>query len=298
MKYDLIIIGAGPAGLSAAIYAGRYKLKTLVLDPMPGGIPNSVPEIQNWPGNTKIEGMTLGQNLVEHAKAYGVEIKQESANNITKLKSGFKINEYETKSVLLATGTKAREIGMKDENKFNARGVHYCTACDAPFYQDRIAAVIGGSNSAVSGALFLAQYASKVYIIYRKDKFFRAEPTLVEEMEKNPKIETVLNANITELIGDEKLTSVKLDTGNELKVDGLFIEIGRIPLTDLAKELKVKLEDDGKIKVDAGQRTNLKGFYAAGDITTASDGFDQLVTAAAEGTIAAKSIFEDSQKNK
>ena len=180
---------------------------------------------------------------------------------------------------------------MKNADKFKNKGVHYCALCDGPLYKDKIIAIIGGSDTAAKEALLLSQYAKKVYIIYRKQRM-RAEPALVEELENNKKVEFIYNANVTEVIGENMLEKVKLDIGKEVKLDGLFIEIGGTPAIALATDLNIETNEKGYIEVDNEMKTNVEGVYAAGDITTGSAGFQQLVTAASEGAFAAFSTYK------
>ncbi len=294
MGYDLIIIGAGPAGLAAAVYAARYKLNTLVLSKETGGMINHAHEVGNWPGNKAISGTDLMNQWEEHAKSLEIPIELEECRDIKKLEEdqGFIINgKYKTKTILLANGTSRRHLNVPGEKEFTGKGVSYCATCDAAFYKNMTAAVVGGNDSACSAAMILSEFADKVYIIYRKDKL-RAEPSWIEQIEKNTKIEMIYNANVTEIKGDKFVTSVVLDNGNELKLDGLFIEIGSVPSTFLAEQLDIELDKEHYIKVDEKQETNILGVYASGDITTNSNKFKQVITAAAEGALAVHSIYE------
>ena len=190
----------------------------------------------------------------------------------------------------MATGTKKRKLGLELEDKFLGKGISYCATCDAAFFKNKIVGVVGGSNSAITAALLLSKFANKVYIIYRKNEFFRAEPKLVEEVEKNEKIKPIFNSNVTELIGENKLEGVKLDNGDKLNLDGLFIEIGSVPNLKLAEELGIELEEN-HIKVDKKQRTNIRGVFACGDITNSP--LKQIIVACAQGAIAANSAYEE-----
>ena len=194
---------------------------------------------------------------------------------------------------MIATGSKHRKLGIPGEKEFLGRGVSYCATCDGFFYRDKIVGVVGGSDSAVSAAVFLGDIAQKVYLIYRGEKL-RAENFWVLAAEKNPKIEIVYNTNIKEIKGDDKISQVLLDNihkGNDnLSLDGLFVEIGFIPSTELIKDLGVELDEDGYIKIDQSGKTSSAGIWAAGDITTGSNKFKQIITAASEGAIAANDI--------
>jgi len=292
VMYDVIIIGGGAAGLTAAIYSARYKLKTLVIAKEMGGVIVNTHKIENWPGEKKISGLDIMNKFEEQAKELGVEIKEEE---VKKIQKGFKVftdkAEYEGKTVILAMGTKRRKLNIRGEDKFSGKGVSYCATCDAAFFKDKIVAVVGGSDAAARAAQICTDYASKVYIIYRKAKM-RAEPALVDELEKNEKVEFIYNANVTEVIGDKTLEKVKLDIGKEVELQALFIEVGGVPAIAIANDLGVKLNDKNYIEVDNEMKTNVDGVYAAGDITTGSSGFQQLVTAASEGAIAAFSAYK------
>lgn len=298
--YDIIIIGGGPAGMSCAIYSARYGLKTLVLSEMDGGLMAEAAHIENYPGIKSVLGMELSQKMKEQVLDFDVDFKNTQVKKIEKRKDGFVVNNeesFEGKSIVLAIGMKKRKLNIKGEDKLLGRGISYCATCDALFFKDKTVAVIGGSNAAATAALLLAEKSKKVYIIYRKDKL-RAEPIWMEKIEKNPKIEVIYNTNIVEAVGKEKLEKVKLDTDKDLEIEGLFVEIGQVPSTILVKDLGVKTDKEGYIVVDAAMKTNIKGVYAAGDITTGSNKFRQIITAAAEGSIAAASVYEELSKQK
>ncbi|MGB9748587.1 MAG: NAD(P)/FAD-dependent oxidoreductase [Candidatus Woesearchaeota archaeon] len=295
-EYDLIILGAGPAGLSAGIYAARYKLKTLVIGESIGGYASDAYEVENYPGFRRISGFELMEKFRQHAEDLGVKIKQGSVVDIRKGYTLFNVrdsdnNIYKAKALIFAMGTKRRNLNIPKENDFIGKGISYCATCDAPFYKDKVVGVVGGANAAVRSALLLAEHASKVYIIYRKDRL-RAEPVLIDAVLSNPKIEVIYNSSVVELLGKESLEGVKLDTSKELKLEGLFVEIGGMPSVDLAKILGVKIDNEGYIVVNPDQSTNVEGIFAAGDITTNSNKFQQIITAAAEGAVAANAVYE------
>jgi thioredoxin reductase (NADPH) len=298
--YDLVIIGAGPAGLTAAIYAARYKLDSIVIGPDIGGTANLPHDIENWPG-FKGAGWDLMVKFKEHVESFKVPITTENVKSVTKKGSQFIVstdkNKYTARTVMLAMGTKRRKLEVPGEDEFFGKGVSYCATCDCVFFKDKIVAVVGGSDAAAMAAQILSQHAKKVYIIYRKEHM-RAEPARVEELEHDPKVEFLYNTNVTHIIGDKLVKKVKLDTGKELALDGLFIEVGGIPVTAIAKELGVTLSKSERINVNAAMETNVPGVFAAGDITTGSNEFNQIVTAAAEGAIAALSAFTFIRKNK
>lgn len=300
--YDLIIIGGGPAAMSAGIYAARFRLKTLILASMIGGAITGAHDIQNYPGFKTISGMDLMKQMEEQVRFQGVEIKLGDAVKITPKGNSFKINDqYECKAIVLAVGTTRRKLDIPGEKKYLGKGVSFCAICDAAFFRNKVVAIIGGSNSAAMAAQLLAEHSNKVYIIYRKEPM-RAEPARVEDIENNPKIEFIYNTNILEIKGNKFLNKVILDReykgSNELALDGVFIEIGSVPSTILTNMIGIELDDYNLIKTDAGQRTNIKGIYAAGDITTNSNKFMQIVTAVSEGAIAANSAYTDSKIDK
>src|SRR3989339_1292562 len=221
--YDVIIIGAGPAGLSAAIYSRRFLLKTLIIGQLMGGLLTTTHTVENWPGEKSILGRDLMKKIEEHARSFGAEIKNDQVTELKKTSKGFSIttdeSKYETKSVIISTGTIHRHLGVPGEGEYAGRGVSYCATCDGIFFKNKIIAVVGGSDSAVKEALMLTEYAKKVYIIYRKEKL-RAEPVSIERVNKKIKegiIEVIYNTNITKINGDgEKIKSLSLDTGKEL----------------------------------------------------------------------------------
>ncbi|MCD6495693.1 MAG: FAD-dependent oxidoreductase [Candidatus Aenigmarchaeota archaeon] len=290
--YDIIIVGSGPAGLTAAVYAGRYLMKTLVIGELSGGMISEAHKVCNFPTYKSISGMELTQKMVDQVKSLGVEIRNERTEEVRK-NDVFEVKTtegvYHGKTVILATGTEKRKLDIKGEKEFLGKGVSYCATCDAGFFKDKTVAIVGGSDAALTAALLLAEYAKKVYIIYRKDHFFRAEPAWIKQVEAEKKIEPVFNSNITEIKGGSLVESIKLDTGKELAVDGVFVEIGLIPITELAEKLDIKLEK-GHIVVDRMQRTSVPGIFAAGDIT--NNPLKQAITAAAEGAIAATTAYE------
>lgn len=294
--YDLIILGGGPAGLSAAIYAARYMLNTLVIAKEYGGMINYAHKVENYPGYKSISGMELCAKMKEQVEGFGVETKEEDIKGVRKKDDYFEVNgEYKAKKIIVALGTERRKLRVDGEDKYLGKGVSYCATCDSIFFRDKIVGVVGGANAAADAALLLADIAKNVYVIYRKDKL-RCEPKRSELIEKNENIDVIYSANVKEIKGENMLKSIVLDNGKELELDGLFIEIGSTPSTAIVKELGVGLSEDGCIKVDQRQATNLKGAYAAGDITTNSNNFRQVVTATAEGAIAAWSVYEELKK--
>jgi thioredoxin reductase (NADPH) len=238
--------------------------------------------------------MEIMDKFREHAESEGAIIKIEDVKKIEKKENGFRICTedycYTCAAVIIATGTKHRKLGVPGEDDFVGKGVSYCATCDGAFFKDKIVAVVGGSNSAAMGAQILSQYAKKVYIIYRGEQM-RAETARVQLLQNDPKIEFKYRSNITRILGTKKVESAELDTDETIKVDGVFVEIGGLPLCELAQQIGVKLSEDERINVTTAMETNVPGVYGAGDVTSGSNKFNQIITAAAEGAIAALSAF-------
>jgi len=295
MLYDLAIIGAGPAAYTAAIYAARYKLNTILIGFKPGGLASEAFEVYNYPSHIKISGLNLMKKFEEHARSLGVKIKLDLVKKISGSNNNFEIEteyskeKFRAKKIIIASGTKKRRLNAKNEERFMGKGVSYCATCDGALFRDKVVGVVGGGDTALSSALLLARFASKVYIIYRRDKFFRAEPSWLEAVNKEKKIEKIFNANVVELKGDEFLKEVVLDNGKRVMLDGLFVEIGSLPETNFIEGLA--LNENGYILVDDKKHTNLKGVFAAGDVTASP--LKQIITAAADGAIAANSAYEE-----
>jgi thioredoxin reductase (NADPH) len=291
--YDLIILGGGPAGLNAALYAARSNLKVMLISRILGGAIAEAHKVENWLGTKSISGMELITNFIEHIKSYNIEIKEEEIKGIRKKGNNFEVNgNYQAKKMIIALGTERRKLDVEGEHKYLGKGVSYCATCDGAFFKDKTVGVVGGANSAADAALSLADIAKKVYIIYRGESL-RAEPKRVDIISKSKKIEVIFNANVKEIKGEKMMKSVLLDNGKEIQMDGLFVEIGAVPAATIAKEIGAELCEDGHIKVDQRQSTTIKGIFAAGDITSNSNRFKQVITAAAEGAIAARSAYEE-----
>lgn len=298
-NYDLIIIGTGPAGLSASIYASRYNIKHAVVGVIAGGAISQTHKIGNYLGLGELTGAEFGKKITDHAKSYGIEIKPANVTNIESDEKQFFVSldsgaVLGAKTVLLATGGREIKLNAKGEDRLKGKGISYCATCDAFFYKDKTVAVLGGANSAASAAIYLADIAKKVYIIYRREAL-RAEPYWLEKIKNEPKITVICCTNVTEFVGEKKVEKIKLDKPydgkDELEVDGVFVEIGSTPAYDLASKIGVELDEKKRIKVRSDQSTSIAGFYAAGDVTDGSNGFRQAITAASEGAIAAQSIF-------
>ncbi|HCW32752.1 MAG: thioredoxin reductase, thioredoxin reductase (NADPH) [Candidatus Peregrinibacteria bacterium GW2011_GWE2_39_6] len=294
--YDLIIIGSGVSGMGAAIYAGRFDLKTLVIGELPGGTITLTHLVENYPGFPSLSGLELAQNFQRHVDSIGVTIEQEKISKITfnsekkffELKTQNEKN-YQTKSILLTTGTKHRKLGIKGEAEFTNKGVSYCATCDGPFFRDKDVIMVGGADSAVKESLLLAKYAQKVTIVYRGEKV-RPEPINQKRMEETPNIEVITKSNLVEIMGQSQVEKVLLDTGQELKCQGVFIEIGRTPLTDLAKQLNVTLNEKSEVIINKASETNVPGFFAAGDCTNTD--WKQAIIGVAEGCMGAYSAYQ------
>ena len=310
-KYDFVIIGAGGTGLAAAMYGARLGLKTAIFGfthgtELPvGGVITTTNIVENYPGFKVISGVELAKKLEEHAKVYDlVSIKKEKIEEIKKSKYGFSIKSnkanYESKTILFATGTKLRKLEVSGSYEFENKGVSYCALCDGFLYREKTVAIVGGSDSAAKDALLLSEHAKKVYIIYRGEKI-RPEPINLKRIEVNKKIEVVNNTKIKEIKGKDFVTSVVLDKEykgkKELDLDGVFVAIGHIILSDLAKGLGVKLTGHGEIIIDhKTSETNVPGVFAAGDVTDKQ--FKQLITGVADGCTAAYSAYEYITKKK
>jgi len=303
---DLIIIGSGPAGLSASIYSSRYNLDVLILGEEQGGCMNESYNIENYPGFIAISGTELGQKMKEHAEKLGGEIKQAKVTGIEKTEKGFKVKtsseEFEAERVLLATGTIFRKLNIPGEDKFSGKGVSYCATCDGPFFKEKKVAVVGGGNSAFNAALLLSRYAKEVVLFFRG-----AEPTAIPKyfnnVKKSPNIKLAANLNLIEVKGEQKVEKVILDNEWEGSIehtfDGIFIEIGSRPDNSFFDNLVgLALDKAGFIKVNSDQSTNIEGLYAAGDITNGSNSYRQIITACSEGAIAVAVISDLKKKKK
>ncbi len=292
--FDTIILGSGPAGFSAAIYAARGNLKTAIIDiNMFGGQPSNYLEIENYPGFSLIGGFELMEKFEEHADRFGVE--KFPMTEIEKVNLNGEIKTIETNdtifkanSVIIATGASAQKLNIKGEDEFKGRGVSYCAICDGAFYKDKTVAVIGGGNSALEEAAYLTKFAKKVYVIHRRDEF-RADKIVQERTRNNEKIEFILNTVPVEIQGNNSVENIILENtqNNEqsvLKVDGVFPYIGFKPNTDMfAGQLQQNTQ--GFIETDSNMQTSLEGVYAAGDVRNTP--LRQVITAAADGAVAA-----------
>ncbi len=301
--YDLVIIGSGVTGYGAAMYAARLDLSVVVIGNVEGGTITLTDDVANYPGYVQLTGTELAEKLREHALDYPIFIETGTVTDVfrTKEKFFYVVTENKTflaKSILFATGMKERELEVPGHDELKNKGVSYCALCDAPLYKEKVVGVVGGSDSAVKEALLLAKYCPKVYIIYRREKI-RPEPINAKRVERESKIEIINNTNVVEILGEKKVIGVKLDrphNGSDiLPLDGVFIAIGGIPYSSLAKELGVELNEKGEIKVDRSSRTNLEGVFAAGDVVDSE--FKQAITGVAEGVHAAYQAYKYVNEN-
>lgn len=293
MIYDLIIIGMGPAGVSAAIYAKRAGLNVLCLDKaMIGGYVNYIDKVENYPGMI-MSGPDLAFKFYEHIKELDIEFVNKEVISVLDdevKKVVTSDTEYLCKNVLVATGRVPRKLGLKNEDLLEGRGISHCALCDGSFYKGKTIAVVGGGDSALQETLYLSNLCEKVYLIHRRDEF-RVTGSLLEKVQDKDNIVRVMNTNIIELeIEDEKLHSILLDSGDELEVDGLFIYVGFVPGTKFADDLKIT-DDEGYIIVDNRFESKRKGIYAVGDIIKKD--IYQVSTAVGDGAVAAINIIEN-----
>ncbi len=307
MMYDVIILGSGPAGLSAAIYAQRARLSTLIIEekPLSGGQILDTYEVDNYPGLPGITGFEMGQKFRAHADQLGAEVVNAGVLEV-KIEDEKKVvvtakGNYEAKSLIIATGARHRKLGVPGEEELVGMGVSYCATCDGAFFRGKTVAVAGGGDVALEDALFLARGCEKVYLIHRRDEF-RGAGILQERVKETPNIELVLNSNLTSIQGEGEVSSVlvhnrKEDTDRELKVQGVFIAVGIEPNSGAVKDL-VAQDAQGYIVAGEDTKTSAEGVFAAGDVRTKQ--LRQVLTAAADGanavTSAEKYITEKSNK--
>jgi thioredoxin reductase (NADPH) len=293
---DLIIIGGGPAGLTAAIYARRARLNTLLVEKMIlGGMVSTTFHIDNYPGFPEgITGMELSDRLQNQVKKLDLDISWGSAISVKNKKNHREVHVdgkvFSAKALIIATGTEAAKLGVAGEGEFRGRGVSYCATCDGAFYKDKNIMVVGGGNAAIEEALFLTRYGKKVSIVHRRNRL-RADKILAEQAAADPKIYFFWHSTVEEIKGKQKveevvLTDLQTRKKSKVPVDGIFIYIGSKPNSEVASDL-VKLDPKGYIITDQNKKTSVNGIFAAGDVTTTS--LQQIITAAADGAIAAES---------
>lgn len=291
--YDLVVLGGGPTAIACAIYAARFALDVLIVGKIFGGLIATTDIVENYPGITSTSGQGLMEMFKDHMNSLNIpyisdEIRSiENAGDYFVLQSFFQ--KFKARSICIATGSERRKLGIPGEAEFAGKGVSYCATCDGPFYRDKVVSVIGGSDSAAKEALFLAQNVKKIYIIYRREEI-RAEPINKKKVYENEKIEIINNTNIVEIVGRTNVERVIFDNGKELEVDGVFIEIGSVPNSEIAQGIGVKTNERREIIINRKSETNISGIFAAGDVADAP--FKQAITGVAEGVIAAYSAFD------
>lgn len=299
MKYDLVIIGGGPAGITAGIYAARKKINVLLITSDFVGQTGKALHIENWPGSKNISGSELMQNFAEHLRQFEIEIKEEEALEVKKLKHGFKIktknnNIFEAVSVLIACGRSPRLLNVSGEEKYVGRGVSYCPICDATFFKNKRVIVVGGGNSGFGAAIELIKYAAKAFV-FEFSSTVRADEVIQEQAKATGKIEVFLNVRLKEIKGNNKVESVIYDDLKnkkeyEIPVEGVFVEIGSVPAANIVKGL-VEFNEAGEIKINPSTgETSTPGIFAAGDVTDVK--YKQVVVAAGEGAKAALSVYK------
>lgn len=291
MIYDIIIIGGGPAGLSAAIYASRALKKTLIIEKSVfGGQITQASKVENYPGFEEVSGMDLGEKMADQAKRLGVENIYGEVTQIKKNEETFTVTvgqkEYLSKVVIYATGASPRKLHVDNEAKLLGSGISYCATCDGAFFKEKTVCVIGGGNTAIDDALYLANLCKKVYVIHRRDSF-RGEPVKVSLLKEKENVEFILNATVKSVDGENFVESIILLENmqeRKIKVDGVFVAIGNVPNTKLLEDF-VPLTPNGYIITNYDLETSVTGFYAAGDVREKK--VRQLTTATNDGTIAA-----------
>ena len=287
--YDIIIVGAGPAGMTAALYAARAIKKVLVFEAKSyGGQIALANKVENYPGIKNINGLDLATDMYNQIKDLGVEVKLEMVKKITKNKEVITDKgTYQTKAIILATGVENRRLNLPKEVEYIGRGVSYCATCDGRLYKGKTVAVVGGGNTALEDALYLAGICDKVYLIHRRDTF-RGEDKYVEEIKADSNIELILNSNVTDLIGEDRIEKIVVKNNDEsertIDVDGIFIAVGQQPKNELFADV-IELDEKGYIKAHDSVYTNVKGIYVAGDARDKV--LKQLTTAVSDGSIAA-----------
>lgn len=296
--YDLIIIGSGPAGMTAGIYAVRRKMKTLIIGKEVGGQMVWANEIENYPGFSKIKSYELINKMKQQVVDFGVEMKDAEVKNIEKTSEGYFLlhtsrDVFEAKAVIIALGLSPRRLAVPGEIEFNGKGVSYCANCDGPFFRNKAVAVVGGGNSALDAAEMLSKIASKVYLIHHNGEF-KCFDTLLGEVKSRSNIEILMHTEVKNIIGSDKVEKILVSNNEtkqekEIALDGVFIEVGRIASTDLVAEY-VDRNDKHQIIINSKCETKTPGLYAAGDVTDCE--FKQITVATGQATIAALSAYQ------
>ncbi len=294
--YDLLILGAGPSGLTAGIYAARGGLKTAIIEKTSfGGQLALTSEIENYPGFENISGFELAYKMQQQAEKLGVEFIYEEITDLDIVGDVKSVktqgNKYEAKAIIIAMGASPRLLGLDKEKALLGAGVSYCATCDGAFFRGKDVAVIGGGNTAVEDAIYLSKFCNKVYIVHRRNEF-RATKAEINKMTAKQNVELVLSSVVSDIFGESKVEGIEVTTGEQKKridVSGVFVAIGRTPNTTLIND--IDLTDNGYIVVDRLQRTSEKGVYAVGDIVDKS--LRQVVTACSDGAVAAECVIAD-----
>ncbi|BAB65543.1 thioredoxin reductase [Sulfurisphaera tokodaii str. 7] len=299
-KFDVVIIGMGPAAYSAALYSARFMLKTLMIGETPGGQLTEAGEVDDYLGLIGIQAADMIKLFNKHIEKYNVPAIMDTVEYFRKENNEFIVKtkrrgEFKADAIIVAVGVKRRKLNVPGEAEFTGKGVSYCSVCDAPLFKNRPVVVVGGGDSALEGAEILSRYATKVYLVHRRDEF-KAQPIYVESVKQKPNVEFILNSVVKEIKGDKIVRKVivqnlKTNEIRELDVNGVFVEIGFDPPTDFARQNGLEVDSHGYIKVDEWMRTNIEGVYAAGDCTGMWLGFRQIITSAAQGAVAAHSAF-------
>lgn len=292
-KYDLMVIGSGPAGLSAAIYAARKGLTVGIIGDKPGGQVNDTSSVENYIGFEFVTGETLAKTFLAHANSLKIDTETGAKVKAFEVGDDFKVMAdnymtYSSKSLLIATGSKSRTLGVPGEQAYYGKGVSYCAICDGPLFAERTISIIGGGNSAVEAAIDLSKIASKVYLVHRSK--LRADQILIDKLMTLDNVEIHLNTTVKSINGSVVVENIEVegDTHDRIKTDGVLIEIGYVPNAQFATQLTKN--DRGELIIDEHNQTNIKGVFAAGDVTTAK--YKQIVIAAGEGAKAALSVNE------
>ena len=293
--FDVIIIGGGPAGYTAALYAARANLTAMVIEKFaPGGQMATTEIVENYPGFVEgINGFELGMQMKKGAERFGVKTKLAEVKSVELDKNPKLIHTskdtFQAKTIILALGAYPRELGLPNERNLRGRGVSYCATCDGMFYKDKTVVIVGGGNTAVADAIFLAKICKKVYLVHRRDEL-RASKTYMESLEKTENIEFIWSSEVVEILADEFVTGVKVKSRNDDSVrmvacDGIFVAIGNVPNTELING-QVELDEAGYVPADETTRTNIPGVFAVGDMRNKP--LRQIVTAVADGAVASK----------
>lgn len=304
--FDTIVIGTGAAGMTAAIYAKRYNLDVLLIGEKRGGTATEAYKIENYPGFPEITGLDLMEKFRNHVEKLGVPIKDIGVTKLAQAGESIAVSTanqeaFKCRSLILALGTKRKKLEVPGEREFTGKGVAYCATCDAPLFKGKTVAVVGGGDAATMSAVLLTQYAPKVYLLVRSEAL-KGEPVWINRATKHKKIEVIYKTQVTKVVGSKMVEGLELDkpyqNKNTLSVQGVFVEVGARPATELVKEFGVGLNERWRIKVDNEQRTNLPGVFAAGDVTDKTGNFEQIINSAAQGAQAAYSAFQYLQDKK